>query len=612
MSDLDPSLDDVVGKRLDQKLVSRLLTFARPHAGAMSLTVFLLIAGMALRLLGPWLIQRLLDGPVDEAFKNRNTPGFDSAPLLDQVAEFAGIFLLVTLASGTVLIFREWLMGRTGQRIVQDVRTLLFDHILRLPLRWFDHHKVGWTVTRLTSDVDALSEMFTTGVATIAYDILFIIVIIAVLFLIAPTLALVPLCVLPILMYVSFRYRLKARRAFRATRKSLARLNAFLQESLSGLDVVRLFHREETSRRRFEKFNAHYYDDYMVTVRHFSLFFPTVETLSLAVKIASLLWGAWLIIEGKVTLGVFVQFWMYLDFAFEPIRELAERYNILQSAVAAGERVFTVLDEDPEQGSDDPPEALPPRSSSSLAVAFEHVHFSYGKGPEVVQDVSFRIAPGERVALVGHTGAGKTTLANLLCRFIDADSGQILVDEKDVQNSDSRWLRSHIGFVQQDVFLFSDTLSANIALANPQMTNEKVVAAATAVGADRFIDRLPERYDTRLSERGTNLSSGQRQLIAFARALAADPDILVLDEATSSVDSETEALIEKATARLMKDRTCLVIAHRLSTVVKSDRIVVLHKGQVHEEGTHQDLMANKGLYHKLYRLHLAGSGGEYL
>jgi ABC-type multidrug transport system fused ATPase/permease subunit len=636
-----------LGSLYDPRLLSRVLEFARPHRGALLATVGLLVVGLLLKLAGPKIVQLVIDGPVKDAAAHAGDPTYALGAPLEQVTRLGLLFLLLAVANAAVLVVREWLMNRTGQQIVYEVRDRLFAHVLRLPVGWYDRHAVGWTVTRSTSDVDSLSELFTTGVATLAYDVLTIIVVAGVLIWISPPLAAVALLMLPVMMWISFRFRLKARVAYRATRASIARLNAYLQERLSGLAVVRLFRREEASARRFEVLNTKYYSDNMLTVRHFSLFFPTVDTLSVAVKLGCLVYGSWLIGNEQLAIGVFVQFWLYLDFVFEPIRELAERYNILQAAMAAAERIFGVLDTRAEDApplaievgkpaTDGAAVALPGAvavaadgavrgeaaavlhhpagrvaraagAGAASAIEFRHVSFSYGGGAPVLQDVSFSVAPGERVAVVGHTGAGKTTLVSLLCRFHDIVQGQVLVHGRDIAEVPHQELRRGIAVVQQDVFLFSDSISANIRMGQAGMSDDAVARAATAVHADGFVRRLPQGYDTVLQERGANLSTGQRQLIAFARALAADPDILVLDEATSSVDSETEALIEDATARLMQGRTSLVIAHRLSTVVNADRILVMHKGRVHEQGTHEELMEQRGLYWKLYRLHLAGA-----
>lgn len=614
--------EQALGSLFDKRLLGRLLEFARPYRWPIGGAVALLMAGLGFKLAGPWIIRNVLDGPVKDAAAIRTSAGDNAGSLdysvqLDEVSQWALMFLAVVVVHAGTLVLREWLMNRTGQHVVFDLRNTLFRHLLRLPIGWHDRHAVGWSVTRSTSDVDAVSEMFTTGVATIAYDIFTILVTVVVLVMLSPKLAVVALVILPAMMWISFSFRLNARRAYRATRASLARLNAFLQERLTGLSIVQLFRREDASARRFERLNERYYDDNMVTVRHFSIFFPIVDTLAQTVKVGTLVWGAWLVKDGQLTLGVFIQIWLYLDLIFEPIRELAERYNVLQAAMAAGERIFGILDTRTEDAAPLAAVTGPERSSAAFvpaspgdappAIEFRHVSFSYPTGPPVLHDVSFRVEQGERVAVVGHTGAGKTTLVSLLCRFHETPHGNVLVGGQDVCSLPHRELRKRIAIVQQDVFLFSDTIAANIRMGDESMDDVHVEQMAASVHADSFVSRLPDGLQTVLLERGANISAGQRQLIAFARALAADPEILVLDEATSSVDSETEALIEDATARLMEGRTSLVIAHRLSTIVHADRILVMHKGRLHEQGTHSELLAQRGLYWKLYQLHLAGA-----
>jgi ATP-binding cassette, subfamily B, multidrug efflux pump len=661
--DVDIHTTTTVGSNADRTLLRRMLVFARPHVVALSFTLGLLTLNIGLGIAKPMIIKKVIDGPLKTAYKTRGTPEFDSSLLSHDVTLYALMFLGAAAMLSASLVLLEWIMNRTGQRVVFSIRNCVFHHILRLPVAWFDRHNVGWVVTRSTSDIDSLSELFTTGVATIAKDLLSIVVVISVLIWISPKLALVALVMLPVMILVTFRFRLNARMAYRATRHSLGKLNGFFQERLSGLDVVHLFRREQHSATQFAGLNECYYADNMVTVRHFSMFFPTVDTLSQLVKMGTLTWASWLIVQGELSLGSFVAFWFLLDFVFEPIRELAERYNVLQAAMAAGERIFGILDaptevgkvdiaktistvdsENEADGAPDPtvfqfrsaargkskaqhPDAFGPgfdsnsarvtpaaRAVESLftdnaaAIEFDHVSFAYPVGDDVLSDVSFRIQKGQKVAVVGHTGAGKSTLVNLLCRFHETDRGTVRLGGQDVRSIPHQNLRRRIAIVQQDVFLFSQSILANIRMGNPDLSDERIAACAEAVNADRFIKTLPDLYNTKLLERGSNLSSGQRQLIAFARALAADPELLVLDEATSSVDSETEHWIEEATATLLEGRTSLVIAHRLSTVVRADSILVMHKGQVREVGTHEELLAAKGLYHRLYHLHLATTG----
>ncbi|RKY19190.1 MAG: ABC transporter ATP-binding protein [Planctomycetota bacterium] len=630
--DTDQYTFNRIGGASDRKLLRRMLVFARPHVAALLTSVGLLMGGLALRLAGPWIIRTAIDGPIATASATRGTPAFDLDALTAEITRLGAIFLGVAAGISLLAVLREWLMNRTGQSIVLSIRDAIFHHTLRLPVTWFDSHHVGWTVTRTTSDVDALSELFTTGVATIAYDILTIIVVLGVLTWLSPTLAVAALLVLPLMIYVSFRFRLKARLAYRETRRSLSMLNGFLQERLTGLDVVRIFRRQQASEQRFAQLNGRYWADNMATVKHFSLFFPMVDVLSWSLRVGTLILGAWLISNERLSLGTFVMYWMLLDHVFEPIRELAERYNVLQAAMAAGERIFGIFDAAEEVGpvpveqcvaaaereaaaedaglapGTQKPSPRPESAASQLPlVQFEGVTFAYAKGPDVLKDVSFSIMPGQRVAVVGHTGAGKTTLASLLCRFHETANGTVRFDGRDVLHIPHAELRRRIAVVQQDVFLFSDTIAANVRMGDPSLSDERMAQVSGAVNADRFIDKLPEGYATPLLERGANLSSGQRQLIAFARALASEPELLILDEATSSVDSETEAWIESATATLLEGRTSLVIAHRLSTVVNADQILVMHKGQLREVGTHDELLAQRGLYHRLFKLHLAAA-----
>lgn len=630
--DTDQYTFNKIGGENDRKLLRRMLVFAGPHKGALLASVGVLMSGLLLRIAGPWLIRQTIDGPIATASATRGTPAFDASALSGEVTRLALMFLGVAAGISALAVLREWLMNRTGQAIVLAIRDALFHHTLRLPVSWFDRHHVGWTVTRTTSDVDALSELFTTGVATIAYDIMTIVVVLGVLAWLSPTLTVAAVIVLPIMIWVSFRFRLKARLAYRDTRKSLSQLNGYLQERLTGLDVVRIFRRQEASGARFGELNGQYWSDNMVTVRHFSAFFPIVDMLSWVLRVGTLVMAAWLIADGQLSMGTFFMYWMLLDLVFEPIRELAERYNVLQAAMAAGERIFGIFDaaeesglvpvtdsvtaaqqeaREDEQGRPHAPPAATPTTSPAPTdeplIHFDGVSFAYPTGPDVLSDVSFSIRRGQRVAVVGHTGAGKTTLTALLCRFHETDRGVVRFDGRDVREVPHAELRGRVAVVQQDVFLFSDTIANNVRMGDPLLSDDRLVQVSRAVNADRFIDKLPEQYATPLLERGANLSSGQRQLVAFARALAADPDLLILDEATSSVDSETEGWIEEATATLLEGRTSLVIAHRLSTVVSADQILVMHKGELREVGTHDDLLAQRGLYHRLFKLHLQAS-----
>jgi ATP-binding cassette subfamily B protein len=480
-----------------------------------------------------------------------------------------------------------------------DLRQDIFRHLQRLHVSHFDRNPIGRLVTRVTNDVDALNEMFTAGIVSIIGDLVLLGGIISVLFWLDWRLAIVTFAILPLLLLLALWFRIRARASYREVRLKLARINAFLQEHLSGMSVIQLFNRESRALAGFSEVNERHREANVRAIFYYAVYYPAVELIT-AMGLGLILWyGGGRVIAGAISIGALIAFLQYAQRFYLPLSDLSEKYNILQAAMASSERVFKLLDTQPEISS--PRDPFRPDSVRGKVV-FEDVTFSYDGVNSVLHGVSFHVRPGETVAVVGHTGAGKSTLANLLLRFYDVQEGSIRVDGVDVRAWDLTRLRRSIGLVLQDVFLFSGSVGNNIRLGEPEITDDQLQQAAAEVHALPFIERLPQQFQTELKERGAGLSVGQKQLIAFARALAFDPTLLILDEATSSIDTETEQLIQRALDRLLENRTSLVIAHRLSTIQKADRILVMHKGELREQGTHQSLLAIKGIYYRLYEL----------
>ncbi|HXE56858.1 MAG TPA: ABC transporter ATP-binding protein [Gemmatimonadales bacterium] len=594
--------EDELPPTYDAALARRLLAYARPYRWHAVFAVALLLAGAALALVGPILTQRAIDVAV---------PRGD----LGLLGTLAGLLLGALLLEFAFGYAEAYLTASIGQRVMRDLRLEIFRKLQRLSIPYFDRNPVGRLMTRVTADVETLNELFSAGVVTVFGDVFTLVAIMAVMVAIDWRLALVAFAVIPLVVLTASIFRRKVRDAFREIRGRVARLNAFLQERLSGVRVVQLFGREAEEARRFERINREHLRAHLRSVTVYAVFFPVVEVLT-AVALALLLWyGGLRALEGTLTVGVLAAFIQWTRRFFQPLQDLSEKYNLLQSAMASAERVFRLLDEPITVPEPVRPVALqrPVRGE----VRFEGVWFRYpGKdGAEttsgdgaagerwVLRDVSFTARPGETVALVGHTGAGKTTIINLLLRFYDPQRGRITVDGVDIRELETAELRRLIGFVQQDLFLFTGDILHNLTLDAP-IPAERAMEAARRVGAHRFIERLPLGYRHVLGERGRSLSVGERQLLSFARALALDPQVLVLDEATSSVDAESEALIQQAIAELMRGRTSLVVAHRLSTILHADEILVLHHGEIRERGTHRALLAQRGLYERLYRLQL--------
>jgi ATP-binding cassette subfamily B protein len=579
----------------DAGLLRRLLGYLRPYRWHAAAALGLLVLQAGVALIGPRLTQQALDAAI---------PRHDLGLLGLLAALYVGtlVFEFVVEYGGALLT--TWI----GQRVMYDLRMQIFERLQRLSIPFYDGNPVGRLMTRVTSDVETLNELFSSGVVTIFGDVFTLVAIMAMMLAIDWRLALVTFAVIPLVWLTAAVFRRRVREAFRDIRLRLARLNAFLQERLSGMRVVQLFGREEASAGRFAELNREHLDAHLRSITIYAVFFPVVEVLT-AVAMALLLWyGGLRVLEGSLTVGVLAAFIQYTRRFFQPLQDLSEKFNLLQSAMASSERVFALIDEPVTV----PEPAAPGRLPRPVAgeVRFEGVWFRYRPdGQWVLRDISFTASPGRTIALVGHTGAGKTTIVNLLLRFYDPERGRITVDGVDIRDLSSAELRSVIGFVQQDLFLFTGDILHNLTLDAP-IPPDAARLAARRVGADRFIERLPAGYAHRLGERGRSLSVGERQLLSFARALALDPRILVLDEATSSVDAEAEAQIQLAIAELMTGRTSLVVAHRLSTILHADEILVLHHGEIRERGSHRELLAQRGLYERLYQLQLSGQGAR--
>jgi ATP-binding cassette, subfamily B, multidrug efflux pump len=582
---------ELSGRPYDAALLRRLLGYLRPYRWLTAGAVLMLMTQSLLALVGPRLTEHALDVAV---------PKHD----LGLLGLLAGLYL-ATLAGDFVVEYGGTLLtAYIGQRVMYDLRMQLFRHLQRLSIGYFDGHPVGRLMTRVTSDVETLNELFSSGVVTIFGDAFTLVAIMMMMLAIDVRLALVTFAVIPLVWLTARVFRRQVRQAFGDIRVRLARLNAFLQERLSGMRVVQLFGREEDTARRFGVLNREHLDAHLRSITIYAVFFPAVEVLT-AVAMALLLWyGGLRVLDSTLTVGVLAAFIQYTRRFFQPLQDLSEKFNLLQSAMASSERVFALLDEPVTVREPDHPLHLPRPVRGE--VRFEGVWFRYRPdGAWVLRDVSFTASPGQTIALVGHTGAGKTTIVNLLLRYYDPERGRITVDGIDIRELSTADLRSIIGFVQQDLFLFTGDILHNLTLDAP-ITPEAARQAARRVGADRFIERLPSAWHHELGERGRSLSVGERQLLSFARALALDPRILVLDEATSSVDAEAEALIQRAIAELMAGRTSLVVAHRLSTILHADEILVLHHGEIRERGSHRELLAQHGLYDRLYQLQLRG------
>jgi ATP-binding cassette subfamily B protein len=578
--------DEILGKAYDARLMKRLLKYVRPYLKYVILAIILNILAAALGPLRPYLTKVAIDTYIAKGMWVELT--WISAGL------FATL-MLQTVIQYLLTYYTQYL----GQRTILDLRMELFAHTQKLSLRFFDRTPIGRMVTRVTNDIESLNELFSSGIIMVFSDVFIVIWIFGFMLSLDWRLSLVSLSVLPVLFYGTFLFRKKVRENYRDVRFHLARLNSYMQEHITGMSVLQIFRKEKEEFKAFSGINADHRKANIDSIFYYAVFYPGVEFLS-SIAIALMIWyGGGEIIQKHMTLGVLFAFIQYTEMYFRPIRDLSEKYNIMQTAMASSERVFKLLDEDAIIPNPEHPVQI---TDFKGKIDFKNVWFSYNEKDLVLKNISFSIEPGQSVAIVGATGAGKTSITNILNRFYDIREGEILIDGVDIRQMDKFDLRRHISMVLQDVFLFSGTIRSNITMGNSEISEATMREAARLVGADRFIEQLPGGFDEEVKERGATLSVGQKQLISFARALAYNPRILILDEATSSVDTETEKLIQQAIEKLLHGRTAIVIAHRLSTIQNADKIIVLHKGEIKETGTHQELLAKRGIYYKLYQL----------
>src|SRR4051794_33118289 len=583
--------EEILGKAYDARLMRRLLAYLRPYRLQAALALVAIIAASVLQLAQPYLMKLVID---------RYIPAGD----LPGINRIALLYLAIIAASFGLEFTQTWLLQLTGQKIMFDMRMQIYRHLQRIDLKFYDRNPVGRLMTRVTTDVDVLNDLFTSGVVSVFGDVFTLVGIMIVLLTMNWRLALVSFAVLPLIVVVTQWFRRSVRESYRTVRTWIARINAYLQEHITGMATVQLFRREAIAFEKFQQINERHRTANVESIFYYAVFYPAIEIVGALAAALTIWYGGRWVLSGTLTLGSLVAFLLYSQRFFRPISDMSEKFNILQAAMASSERIFKLLDEPVTIETAPGAAAGAPRAGH---IVFDRVWFAYGPNESgepdfVLRDVSFEVKPGERVAVVGATGAGKSTLINLLLRFYDVSRGRILVDGVDVRQMDLNELRSLFSLVLQDVHLFTGSIAENIRLGAAEIGDAAVHGAAAAVHADPFIRRLPAGYASPVAERGATLSVGQKQLLSFARALAFDPRILILDEATSSVDTETELLIRDALRVLMAERTTIAIAHRLSTIQDMDKILVLHRGQLRESGTHQELLAHRGIYFKLYQL----------
>ncbi len=592
--------EEVLGKAYDSRLMRRLLSYMRPYRGLVLLSLVFLLLQSVLQVIGPYLTKIAVDRYLEPNPQQIRTPldAWLPANAWDGLAAVGLLYLGVLVGTFVFEFAQVYLMQYIGQLAMFDLRRQLMTHLQKLDLSYYDHNPVGRLVTRVTSDVDVLNDLFTSGLVTILGDVLVLAFIVAIMAKMSLGLTLLLLAVMPLVILVTALFRRRVTQSYRRIRVALARINSYLQEHVTGIVVLQLFNREARSSQEFERVNYEHMDAYKDTITAYGWFYPVVEFLSMLALAGILSWGGFQIQQGHLTLGIVVAFLQYGLRFFRPIQDLSEKYNILQGAMASSERIFKLLDTPPAIVAPPAPRRLP----ETGLIEFDHVWFAYKDQDWVLQDVTFSIEPGETVAVVGHTGAGKTTLISLLLRFYDIQKGQIRIGGVDLREVDPLDLRRHFGVVLQDPYLFTGSLEDNIRLGTEWIDRKMVESAAEQVNLLEFVQSLPDGFDQPIRERGSGLSTGQKQLISFARALAHNPRFLILDEATSSVDTDTEFRVREALSRMVEGRTSIIIAHRLSTIQRSDRILVMHKGRLREMGTHQELLAMRGIYWKLYQL----------
>jgi ATP-binding cassette, subfamily B, multidrug efflux pump len=586
--------EEAIGKTYDFQIARRLLRYLRPY---LRLLLPALLLTFALNLLGI-LQPKFTEYAIDRHILPRQSTG---------LGLLVGLYVAVQFFRLAFSYFQALLLNTVGQYVMFDMRRELYDKLQHQEVAYYDRNPVGRIMTRLTSDVDSLNELFTAGITDLLGDLVMIVAIIGVMLWMDVRLTLVTLLTVPMLWAATTWFRKGARKGYDMVRTRIARINAFLQEHFAGAQTVQIFNAEEKSVRKFDEINSDYRKANIDTIFYYAVFFPLVDFIG-AAGVALIIWyGGYRVMQNTpghtvLTLGALVAFIQYSSFLFQPIRDISDKYNVLQAAVVASHRIFKTLDLPVAITSP----AQPVTSSRAVGqIEFENVWFAYKDDDWILKDVSFRVEPGQSIALVGHTGSGKSTITNLLMRFYDVQRGRILLDGVDLREWDLQTLRENFAVVLQDIFLFSGTVAGNIRLGRSDITDDRVAWAAQEVSAEPFINRLHGGYQAEVKERGAGLSVGQKQLISFARALAFDPAILILDEATSSIDTETEQLIQQAIERVMRNRTSIVVAHRLSTIQRADQIIVLHHGEIRERGTHQELLAQHGLYWKLYKLQYA-------